>query len=89
MPATPSRHEHRSFHGLGGGNLHRDLARTRILRGVVYGYLERVGVSAVPRFGIDNFAMAMSLVQANDGVALLPASIEVYLPTSWRRDCDT
>ncbi|MCW6507755.1 LysR substrate-binding domain-containing protein [Lichenifustis flavocetrariae] len=52
----------------------------RILREVVYGYLERVGVSVVPSFEIDNFAMAMSLVQANDGVALLPASIEVYLP---------
>ena len=52
----------------------------RILRGVVYGYLERVGVSVTPRFEIDNFAMAMSLVQANDGVALLPASIEAYLP---------
>ena len=52
----------------------------RILRGVVYGYLERAGVFVAPRFEIDNFAMAMSLVQANDGVALLPASIEAYLP---------
>lgn len=52
----------------------------RILREVVYGYLERSGVSVAPRFEIDNFAMAITLVQANDGIALLPASIQAYLP---------
>lgn len=52
----------------------------RILRQVVYGYLKRAGVSVKPRFEIDNFAMAISLVQANHGVALLPASIKAYLP---------
>ena len=52
----------------------------RILRSVVYGYLERSGVVVVPQFEIDNFAMAISLVQANNGVALLPASIKAYLP---------
>jgi LysR family transcriptional regulator, hca operon transcriptional activator len=52
----------------------------RILRGVVYGYLERSGVAVTPRFEIDNFAMALSLVSSTGGVALLPASIEAYLP---------
>ena len=40
------------------------------------------GVEVTPRFGIDNFAMAMSLVTSERGVALLPISIEDYLPPS-------
>jgi LysR family transcriptional regulator, hca operon transcriptional activator len=39
-------------------------------------------VDVEPRFGIDNFAMAMSLVASERGVALLPVSIEDYLPPS-------
>ena len=54
----------------------------RVLRGVVNGYLERTGVTVTPRFEIDNFAMAMSLVTSERGVALLPISIEGYLPAS-------
>jgi LysR family hca operon transcriptional activator len=52
----------------------------RVLRAAVNGYLERSGVEVAPRFGIDNFAMAMSLVTSERGVALLPISIEDYLP---------
>ena len=52
----------------------------RILRSVVNGYLEQMGLQIVPRFEIDNFAMAISLVESVHGVALLPASIEAYLP---------
>ena len=52
----------------------------RILRAAVNGYLERSGVEIRPQFEIDNFAMAMSLVASARGVALLPASIEAYLP---------
>jgi LysR family transcriptional regulator, hca operon transcriptional activator len=33
----------------------------RVLRDAVNGYLKRSGVKVTPRFGIDNFAMAMSL----------------------------
>jgi DNA-binding transcriptional LysR family regulator len=44
------------------------------------GYLKRSGVKVAPRFGIDNFAMAMSLVTSEQGVALLPISAEAYLP---------
>ena len=53
-----------------------------MLRAAVNGYLERSGVEVTPRFGIDNFAMAMSLVASERGVALLPISIEDYLPPS-------
>jgi LysR family hca operon transcriptional activator len=54
----------------------------RVLRGAVNGYLKRAGVEVAPRFEIDNFAMAMSLVTSERGVALLPISIEDYLPPS-------
>jgi LysR family hca operon transcriptional activator len=54
----------------------------RVLRGAVNGYLKRSGVEVTPRFEIDNFAMAMSLVTSERGVALLPISIEDYLPPS-------
>jgi LysR family transcriptional regulator, hca operon transcriptional activator len=54
----------------------------RVLRDAVNGYLKRSGVKIAPRFGIDNFAMAMSLVTSERGVALLPISVEDYLPPS-------
>jgi LysR family hca operon transcriptional activator len=54
----------------------------RVLRGAVNGYLKRSSVEVAPRFEIDNFAMAMSLVTSERGVALLPISIEDYLPPS-------
>jgi LysR family transcriptional regulator, hca operon transcriptional activator len=54
----------------------------RVLRDVVNRYLERSGVLIVPRFEIDNFAMAISLVQSTRGVALLPASVIPYLPAT-------
>jgi LysR family transcriptional regulator, hca operon transcriptional activator len=54
----------------------------RVLRGAVNGYLKRSGVEVAPRFAIDNFAMAISLVTSERGVALLPISIEEYLPPS-------
>jgi LysR family hca operon transcriptional activator len=54
----------------------------RMLRDAVNGYLKRSGVEVTPRFEIDNFAMAMSLVTSERGVALLPISIEDYLPPS-------
>ena len=54
----------------------------RVLRGVVNGYLKQSGVEIVPHLEIDNFAMAISLVTSQQGVALLPISIEDYLPPS-------
>jgi LysR family hca operon transcriptional activator len=52
----------------------------RILRGVVNGYLEQSGVRIRPHLEIDNYAMATSLVGSTRGLALLPASIDAYLP---------
>ena len=54
----------------------------RILRSVVNGYLEQSGVRITPHLEIDNFAMAISLVGSTGGVALLPASVDSYLPPS-------
>jgi LysR family transcriptional regulator, hca operon transcriptional activator len=54
----------------------------RILRGAVNGYLKRSGVEIVPHLEIDNFAMAISLLTSQRGVALLPISIEDYLPST-------
>jgi LysR family transcriptional regulator, hca operon transcriptional activator len=54
----------------------------RVLRSVVNGYLKRSGVEIVPHIEIDNFAMAISLVTSERGIALLPISIEDYLPPS-------
>jgi LysR family hca operon transcriptional activator len=54
----------------------------RILRSVVGAYLDRSGVRITPHLEIDNFAMAISLVGSTRGVALLPASIDGYLPAS-------
>jgi LysR family transcriptional regulator, hca operon transcriptional activator len=54
----------------------------RILRDAVNTYLKRSGVEIVPHLEIDNFAMAISLVTSEHGVALLPISIEDYLPPS-------
>ena len=39
-------------------------------------------VEIVPHLEIDNFAMAISLVTSERGVALLPISIQDYLPPS-------
>ncbi len=54
----------------------------QILRSVVVGYLDRSGVRVTPHLEIDNFAMAISLVESTGGIALLPASIDGYLPPS-------
>nr|WP_321983648.1 LysR family transcriptional regulator [uncultured Lichenicoccus sp.] len=54
----------------------------RVLRSVVYGYLERSGVHVTPHLEIDNFAMAISLVTSTGGFALMPRSIETHLPAS-------
>jgi LysR family hca operon transcriptional activator len=52
----------------------------RVLRGVVKDYLKQSGAEIVPHLEIDNFAMAISLVASTRGVALLPASVEDFLP---------
>lgn len=53
-----------------------------ILRNTVNAYLDRSGAPITAHLEIDNFAMAISLVEMTAGVALLPASIGGYLPPS-------
>jgi LysR family hca operon transcriptional activator len=54
----------------------------QILRGVVADYLKRASIDVVPRYEYDNFPMAISLVEATNGVAIAPASIKGFLPAS-------
>jgi LysR family transcriptional regulator, hca operon transcriptional activator len=53
-----------------------------VLRAAIRDYLKRSGVEIVPTVEVDNFAMAISLVTSTRGLALLPASIDGYLPWS-------
>jgi LysR family hca operon transcriptional activator len=53
-----------------------------VLRAAIQDYLRRSDVEIVAALEVDNFAMAMSLVTSTGGLALLPASIEGYLPRS-------
>jgi LysR family hca operon transcriptional activator len=52
-----------------------------VLRTAIRGYLKRSGVEIVPAVEIDNFSMAISLVTSTGGVAMLPESINGYLPS--------
>jgi LysR family transcriptional regulator, hca operon transcriptional activator len=54
----------------------------RVLRALIADYLERRGIKITPAFEIDNYAMAISLVASNRGVAILPASAKNFLPWS-------
>jgi LysR family transcriptional regulator, hca operon transcriptional activator len=53
-----------------------------VLRAAIQDYLRRSDVEIIAALEVDNFAMAMSLVTSTGGLALLPASIEGYLPRS-------
>ena len=53
-----------------------------VLHGVIADYLKRSGIEVAPHLEIDNYAMAISLVASTRGVALLPKSVEDYLPAS-------
>jgi LysR family hca operon transcriptional activator len=54
----------------------------RVLRALIAGYLDRCGIEVTPAFEIDNYAMAISLVASNRGVAILPESAKNFLPWS-------
>jgi LysR family transcriptional regulator, hca operon transcriptional activator len=53
-----------------------------ILRASIKDYLKRCGIEIAPALEVDNFAMAMSLVTSTGGLAMLPVSINGYLPNS-------
>jgi LysR family transcriptional regulator, hca operon transcriptional activator len=69
-------------HGLVGETFIGVSTVPRVLRAVIHDYLKRSGIEITPHLEIDNFAMATSLIASTRGVALLPASIEKFLPWS-------
>jgi LysR family transcriptional regulator, hca operon transcriptional activator len=61
---------------IGGSN------KAAVLRAVTEDYLRRAGVELKLDHGVDNLAMAMSLVASTRGLALMPAYAENLLPWS-------
>jgi len=61
---------------IGGSN------KARVLRAVTEDYLRRSGVDIKLDHGVDNLAMAMSLVASTRGLALMPAYAKNLLPPS-------
>jgi LysR family transcriptional regulator, hca operon transcriptional activator len=52
------------------------------LRVVIDDYLKRSAINIKPNHEVDNLAMAMSLIAASRGIALLPAYAQNFLPRS-------
>ncbi len=53
-----------------------------VLRVIIDNYLKRSGVNITPQHEVDHIAMAMSLIASTRGVALLPAYVQNFLPSS-------
>jgi LysR family hca operon transcriptional activator len=53
-----------------------------VLHAVIERYLESNGVNITPEHGVDNLAMAMSLVASTRGLALMPEYANNLLPWS-------
>jgi len=53
-----------------------------VLRVVIDNYLKRSGVNITPQHEVDHIAMAMSLIASTRGVAVLPAYVQNFLPSS-------
>ena len=61
---------------IGGSN------KATVLRAVTEDYLKRSGVDIKPDHGVDNLAMAISLVASTRGLSLMPAYAKNLLPWS-------
>jgi len=61
---------------IGGSN------KAAVLRAVTENYLKRSGVYIKPDHGVDNLAIAISLVASTRGVSLMPAYAKNLLPAS-------
>jgi len=61
---------------IGGSN------KATVLRSVTEDYLKRTGVDIKPDHGVDNLAMAISLVASTRGLSLMPAYAKKLLPRS-------
>ncbi|WP_158938064.1 LysR family transcriptional regulator [Burkholderia sp. S171] len=56
--------------------------KARVLHEVIERYLQQSGVNLTPEHGVDNLAMAMSLVASTRGLALMPEYANNLLPWS-------
>jgi LysR family transcriptional regulator, hca operon transcriptional activator len=56
--------------------------KARVLHDVIERYLQQSGVDITPEHGVDNLAMAMSLVASTRGLALMPEYANNLLPWS-------
>jgi LysR family hca operon transcriptional activator len=56
--------------------------KASVLRTVIEDYLKRSGVDVKPEYGVDNLAMAISLVSSTGGLSLMPAYAKNLLPSS-------
>lgn len=56
--------------------------KARVLHDVIERYLQQSGVDITPAHGVDNLAMAMSLVASTGGLALMPEYANNLLPWS-------
>jgi LysR family hca operon transcriptional activator len=56
--------------------------KATVLRRVTEDYLRRAGVDITPAHGVDNIAMAISLVASTRGLSLMPAYAKNLLPWS-------
>jgi len=56
--------------------------KARVLHDVIERYLEQNGLNITPEHGVDNLAMAMSLVASTRGLALMPEYANNLLPWS-------
>lgn len=56
--------------------------KARVLHEVIERYLQQSGVNITPEHGVDNLAMAMSLVASTRGLALMPEYANNLLPWS-------
>ncbi len=56
--------------------------KATVLRAVIEDYLKRSGVELTPDHGVDNLAMAISLVASTRGLSLMPAYAKNLLPWS-------
>jgi LysR family hca operon transcriptional activator len=61
---------------IGGSN------KATVLRAVTENYFKRSGVDITPDHGVDNLAMAISLVASTRGLSLMPAYAKNLLPGS-------
>jgi LysR family hca operon transcriptional activator len=56
--------------------------KAKVLQDVIDGYLKQSGVDVTPEHGVDNLAMAMSLVASTRGLAIMPEYANNLLPWS-------